>query len=60
MEKVFENFIGLVGKEDKSDRIRISLIEGQVPKQDNGYFVVIGESPSATAEVISTIDKKSP
>jgi len=57
-KKVFENFISLVGKEDKSERIRISLIEGQAPKQDNGYFVVIGESPSATAEVISLLDEK--
>lgn len=54
---IFQNFIELVSKEDKEERIRISMIEGEAPNQDNGYFVVIGENPEATAKVISSIDE---
>lgn len=55
--RIFENFIGLVGNEDKEERIRISIVEGKAPYQENGYFVVIGENPTATVDVISSMDE---
>jgi len=54
---IFANFIALVGKEDKSERIRISIVEGEAPNQDNGYFVTIGENPKATGNLISSFDE---
>jgi SEFIR domain len=56
-KEIFENFIRLVGKEDKSERIRISIVEGEAPNQENGYFVTIGENPKATRELISSTDE---
>lgn len=56
-KKIFNHFIQLVGLEDEDERIRVSIVEGDVPKQENGYFVTIGEHPKATSEVIAQLNE---
>lgn len=42
--KIFEDWIATVGKEDKNEDIRIALVEGDVPGEDAGYYVVVGNN----------------
>lgn len=51
-KEIFEDLIAKVGKEDKNERLRLSIIEGEVPKQDYGYFVTVGENIDATNKLI--------
>lgn len=57
-KEIFEDLIAKVGQEDKNERIRLSIIEGDVPKQDYGYFVTIGENIEATNKVIEESSNK--
>ena len=54
--KLFSSLIENIGKEDKSERLRISIIEGKVPNQENGYFVLIGEYLDATEKIANSIE----
>lgn len=47
-KEIFSDLIEKVGAEDKAERLRLSIIEGDVPNQKNGYFVIIGENVDAT------------
>lgn len=51
-KEIFSEIINKIGKEDKSERLRLSITEGDVPNQDYGYFVTIGENADATDKVI--------
>ena len=42
--KIFEDWIATVGKEDKNEDIRIALVEGDVPGEAAGYYVVVGNN----------------
>lgn len=42
--KIFENWIEKLGKDDVSDRIRISLVEGTFPDGVKGYYTLIGSN----------------
>jgi hypothetical protein len=57
MEKgknLFSKLITKIGREDKEERLRISIVEGAVPNQKNGYFVVIGENVDVLQDIINT------
>ncbi|MBR3917951.1 MAG: TIR domain-containing protein [Clostridia bacterium] len=41
-KKIFSDWIANVGKNDVNDDIRISLIEGDIPDEEKGYYVVVG------------------
>jgi hypothetical protein len=51
-KEIFKDLIEKVGTDDINDRIRLSIIEGEVPKQEYGYFVTIGENIDATNKLI--------
>ena len=51
-QKLFSSLIESIGEEDKQDRLRVSIVEGEVPHQRNGYFVVIGENIEATEKIV--------
>lgn len=51
--EIFKEIIDLVGQEDKNERLRISIVEGDVPNQKEGYFVVIGENIESTNKLLS-------
>ena len=51
-KEIFKDLINKVGKEDKDERLRLSIIEGDVPKQECGYFVTIGENVDATNKLL--------
>lgn len=40
--KIFEDWIAHIGNDDKNDDIRIALVEGDVPGEPPGYYIVIG------------------
>jgi hypothetical protein len=40
--KVFEQIIARVGTVDERERIRVSIIEGDIPGEDAGYSIFIG------------------
>lgn len=42
--KIFEDWIATVGKDDKNEDIRIALVEGDVPEEEVGYYVVVGNN----------------
>ena len=42
--KIFEDWIATVGKDDKNEDIRIALVEGDVPGEPPGYYVVVGNN----------------
>jgi hypothetical protein len=52
-EKLFSDLIKKVGQEDKLEQLRVSIVEGSVPYQKDGYFVLIGENHSA---ILTTIN----
>lgn len=54
-KEIFAKLINIVGEEDKDERIRLSIIEGEVPKQDDGYFVTIGENINATGKIVDDL-----
>ena len=43
-KKIFEDWIKIVGTEDKNNDIRIALVEGEVPNEETGYYVVVGNN----------------
>lgn len=43
-KELFSRLINIIGQEDKSERLRVSIVEGEVPNQKNGYFVLVGEN----------------
>jgi hypothetical protein len=51
-KEIFKELIEKIGAVDETERLRISIVEGDVPNQDLGYFVVIGENIEATNQVI--------
>lgn len=42
--KIFEDWIATIGKVDKNEDIRIALVEGDVPGEAPGYYVVVGNN----------------
>lgn len=40
--KIFSDWISFLGYEDKNDDIRVALVEGDVPGEPAGYYIVIG------------------
>jgi len=50
--EIFKNIIDKVGQDDINERLRVSIIEGKVPNQEHGYFVVIGENFESTKELL--------
>ena len=52
-KELFSGIIQKIGKNDENERLRISIILGEVPEQENGYFVVIGEYGEATDTIFS-------
>ncbi len=44
-EKIFTNWRSLVGREDEHERLRIAVVEGDIPGQDYGYTVHITANP---------------
>ena len=40
--KIFKDWISFIGKDDINDEIRIALVEGDVPNEPPGYYIVIG------------------
>ncbi|MDI9309481.1 MAG: toll/interleukin-1 receptor domain-containing protein [Limnohabitans sp.] len=43
-KELFSRLINIIGQEDESERLRVSIVEGKVPNQKNGYFVLVGEN----------------
>lgn len=54
-KEIFEEIIEKTGVEDKTERLRVSIVEGEVPNQEYGYFVVIGENVESTNNLISKL-----
>jgi len=48
--KVFEGIIKHVGNIDENERIRLSIVEGEIEGQGPGYSVVIGPAPEMAME----------
>lgn len=42
--KIFKDWSSIVGKHDPDDKIRIALVEGDVPGEPTGYYVVVGNN----------------
>ena len=42
--KIFTDWIATVGRDDKNDDIRVALVEGDIPGEENGYYVIIGSN----------------
>lgn len=55
--EIFKNIIDKIGTDDVTERLRISIIEGDVPGLDYGYFVVIGENVDSTKELLASNDE---
>lgn len=57
-KEIFKELIAKVGSEDENERLRLSIIEGDVPNHEHGYFVTIGENYKATNKLLenSTIN----
>jgi hypothetical protein len=51
-KEIFRDIIKKVTNDDTTERLRLSIIEGDVPNQDYGYFVTIGENTEATNKLI--------
>lgn len=51
-KEIFTDLINKVGAEDEDERLRLSIVEGDVPKQEYGYFVTIGENVDATKKLL--------
>lgn len=52
--KIFEDWISVIGKDDKTEDIRIALVEGEVPDEAPGYYVVVGNNVD---EVVKRAEK---
>lgn len=42
--KIFTDWIATVGRNDKNDDIRVALVEGDMPGEEKGYYVIIGSN----------------
>ena len=42
--KIFEDWIKIIGRDDKKEDIRIALVEGDVSGEASGYYVVVGNN----------------
>ena len=42
--KIFKDWITDVGKTDTNEDIRVALVEGDVPGEEKGYYIVIGNN----------------
>lgn len=51
-KEIFKDLINKVSTDDKAERLRLSIIEGDVPNQEYGYFVTIGENIEATNKLL--------
>ncbi|HBS86251.1 MAG TPA: hypothetical protein DEA97_06830 [Bacteroidales bacterium] len=50
--EIFKDLINKVGTDDRDERIRLSIIEGDLPNMKFGYFVIIGENTDATNKML--------
>jgi len=55
-QELFSSLINKIGQEDKLERLRVSIIEGEVPNQKSGYFVLIGENLGATEKIVNSME----
>ncbi len=53
-KELFSRLINIIGQEDKYERLRVSIIEGEVPNQKNGYFVLMGENMDFFQEFVNS------
>lgn len=42
--KIFEDWISMIGRTDERENIRIALVEGDVPGESSGYYIVVGNN----------------
>jgi hypothetical protein len=47
---IFSDWRAMLGQEDENERIRISIVEGDIPRQDYGYTVHITIDPDILAQ----------
>ena len=40
--EIFKGWISCLSEDDKNDDIRIAFVEGEVPNENSGYYIVIG------------------
>lgn len=48
--KIFKDWISIVGQYDVKEEIRIAIVEGEVPGEAPGYYVVIGNNLDKAVE----------
>ncbi len=51
---IFENWKKIIGANDKFDELRISIIEGDVKGEDNGYYIHIGCNPISVFKMMDS------
>jgi hypothetical protein len=56
-QEIFKELIKKIGFVDGNERLRLSIVEGDVPNQKSGYFVTIGENADATYKLFDTNDQ---
>ena len=49
-KEIFERWMGRIGRVDRYDEIRVSIVEGPIPGKEPGYSVTIGSEPVHTAK----------
>lgn len=55
--EIFKDLINVIGSTDPNDELRISIIEGDVPKQPHGYFVHITQNIDVTLKRLKDTNK---
>lgn len=48
-KEIFEHWMSRIGRVDRYDEIRMSIVEGDVPGKEPGYTVTVGSEPEHTA-----------
>jgi len=55
-QDLFSSLMNKIGQEDKPERLRVVIIEGDVPNQKSGYFVVIDEYLNETEKIVNSME----
>lgn len=53
-KELFSRLINIIGYDDEFERLRVSIVEGEVPNQKNGYFVLVGENIDVYKEFLDS------
>lgn len=53
--EIFKQWEYNLGDEDQDELLRISIIEGKIPGQDDGYTVTVGSNPDAVLKLLSDV-----